>query len=423
MKKTKKLDFQKMIENGLTLKLVSVLVAILLWFGVAMIFSPTVDNARIRNVPITISPNNETRAGLGLEAVGGQTETVTVRVKGSREVVGALKPSDIVVSPVLTDVTGPGTYTLQLRWSKQNVMDDFEILGVSPEKMEFTFARVVSKKLTVEAKAVGLTAKDGYVLGKPTTDPVEITVKGPDGTVDKIERCVATVTSDTVLSRTYKVPAELTLYDADGNEVEKTDAMTFDVSDVEMTIPVLKKATLPLKVKFLNAPASIQTDKLTYELSAKEIDVAGPEETISKLEAINVGYINLLDFKYGEGYTFQIELPNGFVNLDSFDTVSVTFGGAYAGKSITVSNFSVINPPSNWNVTVTTKRIYGVQMAGLAADIAALQETNVVAEIDASTIDMKEGQYNVPVKLYATDGSTVWAAGSYEAVVEISAKK
>ena len=59
---------------------------------------------------------------------------------------------------------------------------------------------------------------------------------------------------------------------------------------------------------------------------------------------------------------------------------------------------------------------------GLRDDIDALEGTDIVAEVDGASIELKNGQYNVPVQLSTTSGAMVWPTGSYEVVVKVSAK-
>ena len=204
----KKLDFQRLMDDSRFMKVLSVGVAILFWFVVAFTISPTITTT-VSDVPITISGSNETLSSVGLDVVDGQNRTVRVKVEGRREVVGSLKPSDIVVYPVLTSVTEAGKYTCSLRAVKADSAADFTILSVSPEQVELTFDRVKTLKTELSVAVSGYTAEEGYILGSSAANPKEITVKGPESAVDQVAKAEVRLDGkDTKLAKTAKVEAE-----------------------------------------------------------------------------------------------------------------------------------------------------------------------------------------------------------------------
>ena len=205
----KKLDFQRLMDDSRFMKVLSVGVAILFWFVVAFTISPTITTT-VSDVPITISGSNETLSSVGLDVVDGQNRTVRVKVEGRREVVGSLKPSDIVVYPVLTSVTEAGKYTCSLRAVKADSAADFTILSVSPEQVELTFDRVKTLKTELSVAVSGYTAEEGYILGSSAANPKEITVKGPESAVDQVAKAEVRLDGkDTKLAKTAKVEAEV----------------------------------------------------------------------------------------------------------------------------------------------------------------------------------------------------------------------
>ena len=99
----------------------------------------------------------------------------------------------------------------------------------------------------------------------------------------------------------------------------------------------------------------------------------------------------------------------------SFDT------SAFSQKTVTVSDIRVVNEQQNREVTVLTRRIYDVTILGLADDVTALDASSVIAEIDAGDLTLGEGQQTVPVTIRIPGSDSVFAVGSYTALIEISA--
>lgn len=83
--------------------------------------------------------------------------------------------------------------------------------------------------------------------------------------------------------------------------------------------------------------------------------MAGPAERVDALESVSAGFVDLTKFKLGETVTLSITLPEGIRNLDALQSVDVTFDTyGFATRTVTVSQITVVNAPSDTTVTVTT---------------------------------------------------------------------
>lgn len=67
----------------------------------------------------------------------------------------------------------------------------------------------------------------------------------------------------------------LKFLDVDGNELELKYVVS-DVTEARVTIPILKKKVVPVRLDFMNVPDGFQVDRLKFTLSNEEIEVAGP---------------------------------------------------------------------------------------------------------------------------------------------------
>ncbi|HPW00600.1 MAG TPA: hypothetical protein PLP20_06050, partial [Oscillospiraceae bacterium] len=135
------------LKNKKVLAVTSFVVAVLGWFLVATLISPTGD-VTVGGVGVNI----DTQAGLigemGLNAIDGGETTVDVVIRGTRNIIGGISAEDISVTASLSGVTGAGTYDLSLV-AANNSGKDFEIVSVSPQIMKVRFDRLVEKKIPV----------------------------------------------------------------------------------------------------------------------------------------------------------------------------------------------------------------------------------------------------------------------------------
>ena len=101
------------------------------------------------------------------------------------------------------------------------------------------------------------------------------------------------------------------------------------------------------------------------------------------------------------------------------DVTFDTYG--FATRTVTVSQITVVNAPSDTTVTVTTRRLSDVTLVGPEDELDALSEANVVAQVDASAsnINVSKGQQSMPVTIVVPGSATVFATGSYEVLCDI----
>ena len=107
--------FKAFFQNNLVLKIISFLIAIILWFAVVISMTPEQEHV-ITGVPIKLDLDSTATGKLKLQPISGQDKTVNVVVKGKRSVVGGLTKDDVVVSGVLTFVASAGVHDVKLTY-------------------------------------------------------------------------------------------------------------------------------------------------------------------------------------------------------------------------------------------------------------------------------------------------------------------
>lgn len=420
MKKRKR-DLSSLLDNKRFVMVLSVAIAIVAWTIVVLSISPQKSTV-IAKIPVNLAYNASAYQSLGLEVVDEGVVTVDVAVTGPRSVVGGLTAADFVAFPQISQVTAAGRYDLPVVVSKANTVKDFEITQIIPSTVSVRFDRVKTQKFTVETDLAGIRIADGYILGQGYATPGEVTLTGPENEMSMVSRVVASVKLDKQQQSTSITMAELQLYDKEGNLLPKS-YITFDNEQVEVTVPVLKKADLPLKIEFINVPAGFNTDLLSYTLSSSTLSVAGPAASVDSMKEIVVGYVDLQTFAIGKEYRFDVQLPTGFTNLENVEQVTATFKQeGLSQKTVSVSDIRVVNQPENYDITVQNQRIYSVKLIGPKEVLSALPATGVIAQIDAADITVESGQQNVPVRILIPSSDKVFATGSYTVVVNIRAR-
>ena len=420
--KIPKIRLDSLWQNNTFFKVVSVLIACIIWVVVAMNMKTDIPRA-IKEVPVTTDNQTSFISKMGLTVIWDESLFVDVTIEGQRLVVGSIKPEDISVSVDLSSVNGSGSFSLPL--VAENVSGkNFTISSISPSTVNLKFDRMVTKKFNVDLEMEGLTVpEEGYLMEEAVVNPTQISITGPDTDIAKIAKCVAFVNYEGNLTKTTTFTSDIVLLDKDGHEIDAS-MLTMDVKQAEVVVPILKTVDLPVTVSFLNAPANLNLDTLKYTISNETITVAGPVDEIGKHSEIVLGYIDFKSLDLDSSFTFDVELPEEFTNVAHTETVTVTFDWTdMVEKEFTITNLSLMNIPTDYTAKLLTNKITKVKVIGPAQVLESMTSDDLVAQIDLSKRAVETGQFKTAVTISAPTKNLVWTVGDYTAVVVVSEKE
>ncbi|MDD2956275.1 MAG: CdaR family protein, partial [Oscillospiraceae bacterium] len=354
-------------------------------------------------------------------AIGDEDAFVDVVVEGVRYVVGSVKPEDISVTATVSGVNGSGVFSLPLKG--ENISKkDFSVVSVTPSTMQVKFDRMVTKKFSVETDLGPVSVPDGYMTEDVIISPSEVNVTGPDADIAQIARCVVNVSLQEEPVATQVLKGEILLYDKDGNRIE-TNELTMDQTEAEITVPVLKTTKMPLTVEFLNVPEGFPLEEMPYQLSNETITVAGPVDEIEHTTELVIGYIDFKNLTLESAYLFNLNLPEGFINVENVEQVSVQFDTSQmAEQYFNLSDIRIINQPVDFDVTVLTRYLSNVQVIGPQTVLAGMTADDLIAQIDLSDRELTAGQSSYPVSVYAPTKGLVWATGEHSVILILTEK-
>ena len=411
-----------LFENKNIRIFVSLLVAIFFTLFVWM----STDNEKeklITNVPVNFEYSSSTYKNASLDIENYEDITVDIMVKGPTTTVNSLKADDFTVYPNTNNVTKPGKEVLELIALKTNLQADFEILSISKQSIDITFYKMISKKFTVTPEIGNLNIKEGYLLSSQNAVPSEITITGPEDIINKISTVKAIIeNNDTqeLSASTIISGVGIELLD-DRHNVINDDLLVYDTNNVEVNINILQRAKLNLTYETINPPNGVAVEDLHSELSKKTIEVGIPTNRVGEISEIHLGYINLQtqDLDKDVVFTINDKLPNGYVNIEKIEDVTVSFNTKnFVTKGVNVSNLKVINIPAEYDISIAQDNIW-VLLYGLDENLEKITGEKVVAQVDASKIQMISGQSSVVAKIIVTSGKNVFVTGDYEILVDI----
>lgn len=420
---TLKMKFNKLIRTDTSIKLLSIGLAVIIWFVISISVYPTISKV-LYNVPVTINMEGTFAEANSMRAQLSEESTASVYITGERRQIGNFDSESISLNVDTSTVTSPGEYLLPLEVVNTSGKE-YTVDKIVPSNVMVKIDKIVTKEFTVTADidSSSITVADGYMTKEPIFVSVNtIAVTGPEEQVESITDVVVTVSSaePLTLSSSYEFNSgDITLYNNNVKISNADGSLTLSRTNFTVQIPVFVRQTLPLEVSVVNAPDGFDVDHFKSQLtmSAEALDIAAPTDKIKDMTGINIGTINMREVDIGSTFTFNIDLPEGYENLSGLSTVTVKCPEEGLKKKLVAireKNIQIVNQPSQFEFEFITSTLMPY-FIGPEDEIDALTSTDISCKIDIlnSDFDNQEGEYIVPTTFTISGSDKVWInAGS-----------
>lgn len=168
-----------LLFDHLLLKLVSFLIAILMWYGVA--HDPVSEMSL--QVPVEFA-----RPPKDLDYTSDLIPQAQIRLRGPARLLRELPQESVhAVIDLQGAVTGERTYNLDTSHIK--VPHGIEVMQVTPNRVRLIFDYRATRQIPVTPRVVG-TLPPGYRIESVTASPSMLTITGPARHVNAVERAV-----------------------------------------------------------------------------------------------------------------------------------------------------------------------------------------------------------------------------------------
>ena len=418
MKFLKKFSFRKLLYNKRFTVPFSIFLSFVLWMVISVNQKPIIDRT-FSNIGVNINLENTFAGENKMEIIGDiSDQKFTVLVMGQNHIVTGLSASDISLYASAATVDSPGEYKLTVSASVTG--EDYEVVSISPKTVKVTFDYIETKEFTVTALAEGATAVEGLITEPAVVSGMEsntITITGPRTVVNSIETVVAKTQVNKTLSASETFDADIVLLDNDEKEIS-TENLELSTQKVQITVPISKKKSVPVKVDFTNVPGGFNKESVTATVDHSTVTIIGTPETVDKITEITLSPIDISAVSKNST-TFEVspKLPEGVRMFESFESFNVTINlSGYTEKTITVSEISYVGLDGGLKATASGS-IKNVKICGPSSVVNKLSASEIYAEIDLTNI--KAGEHAVAAKINFRENNNVWAVGTYETTVTV----
>lgn len=394
----------------------SIVAAIAIWLYVDTVRQPSVP-MKVRNIPVEFAGESTTLADKGLMLLSGYDTTIDLTLKGPRSQLRQIDKDDIrivVDTNTITEV-GSQSLTYQVVYPDGVAKNSISVDWASAYRVTVTVGELYSTEVPLVCEVTGTPKKDFYAE-EPILDVDKILLHGQRD--DLVNISYAKLTVDVSGSdKSYENALGFTLYDYNDIEVDNA-AIRPTTKLVQVRVPIKTTKEVPLEL-IVRESAGSTREQVRFTIDPLSVTLAGEKEVLDTIESIALDTVYLQDISESQTLYYDILAPENteIVGDNRSATVTFTVTGV-TERTITVSRFQVERVAEGFTGVCTTESIQ-VTIRGLAAEIEAVTEENIIAVIDFSNLNA-EGEYTLPVKIIVNGYDNVSAKGNYQVNVRLT---
>lgn len=387
---------KKKWTNNLGMKLLSLVLAALIWVVIVNIEDPTKTRTFSGIEVEVLNKDVIQNSGQVYEITEG--DKVDVIVKGNKSIVDTLKPADIRVTADMRDLSK--TYAIALNITCPKVTESGGTIELGSVKtMHVVLEDIVKTTLPIRFNIKGKIEEDYYTsTDLMVADPGMIEISAAKSVFNKIKEVRVDVD---VSGRTsnFKVSAKPMAYDEEGDVVE-SENLSFDVETVKVSVSVLPTKMIPVNVELTGTPEEGYqlVQNVVYE--PREVRIAASKARLDKLEEL---YIDISIDQANESSVQKINLndivPEKVWIADTDYTVvaEITIEKLVDKElTITPSDIQVI-PSAQWSFSfVKPDEIYKIKVYALKSEIDDITLDDINPYIDLS--GKKQGLHDIQLQ-------------------------
>lgn len=418
---------KKNIINKFTLKILSLIIAILIWLLVRNVDDPIIVRT-FYEIPVTIENASYLAENLEIPLLVDGKDTVKVRIKGARSVVNKLEKEDITAVADMTQIISKDTTPIMVPVEVTCTGISDSDITVRPRNIQVNIEKQKSVEKTI-AVSTGDTQPDkDYEIGNLKANPEKVTISGPESIIDRIDKVVALVDVTGRKESNIEIKSQLKIYDKNLDELSAKQLEYLNIKEIsDNTIRIQAqfwkvKQNVKIKAEYSGEPKhGYEVDSIN--LVPDTVSVAGTEEALKKLEQegntleIPGKYIDVTDKTgdFEENIDLNELLPEDLklvrdVNSSVIATVKIL---PYNSRDyeVSVTQIKADNKAEDLDLVFQDEQIT-IRAKAKEQDLDSLSTADIQVQIDLNGYG--EGEYEVPV--------TVTLPSGYELVEDIKVK-
>ncbi len=407
---------KKLTENA-SLKLLSVICAILLWMVVVSIDNPLM-SLPFSPIPVTVVNADVLEDEGKAFELSDSSRSVTVTVRAERSVLSELSRDDFVATVDMSELEG-NRVPIEVRATKYS--DKIESITSKTEFATIYTENLESAQFRIQAVTTGEVA-EGYAVGGTSLATNVVRVKGPESVVSTIDRAEVRINVSNMNSEIHSTE-KIMFYNKDGGTINAAP-LTLSIEETGVTVSIYKTKEIGIRAGYSGTPANGYLVSGGPVLSKSTITVMGTSAALSDITTVSIPSDAVTVDGASENVTQTVNitkyLPTGVYVVDDGDdtndskvTVTVLIEPV---QTVTVnvpnSNISLTNIPSGMTAVLAEPQgTTQLTVTGLAASLAAVDPSSVSGAADFALLKQSEGLDRLSQGVYDVNVAFILPSG------------
>lgn len=398
---------KKMFTDNLWLKILSVLMAILIWIVVLNINDPsktrTIAGVRVEllNEDI-VTGNNQV-----YEILDGQLVSITVT--GPRTIVDTLRATDFTVTADFKDLSQANSIPINVELAEYSYQQKVTINKKSHNTVQLLIEDLKEQEYDIDIKYIGQPA-EGYIVADTILDTPKIKITAPNSVHQNIKQiCVSVDVSN--MSSDFETVVPIKVYDSKAVElIQAENNVTVNVTNVNAKNTVYYTKKIPVVYDDMaNTINGLEVSDV--EVSMGQVSIMGRKEILDTLETLRLptDTITIEEGNTQAEVVYQLEelLPEGVYLNERTDTLTLT---VYLTEiiqrtlTINIADIGIRNIPDGMGASIVDSGTIRVVIQGKKHAVEELDQSTVGAYV--SVRGGGAAVSSVPVQLQLPEGIT-----------------
>ncbi|MGE4283564.1 MAG: YbbR-like domain-containing protein [Clostridia bacterium] len=407
----KGIQIKEILNKDITLKIISGLIAVILWLYVVNVQNPEKE-VTLKDIPIAIT-GTEFIDEAGLFMLSEVADTVTLKIKGKTKDLAGLNEQSFKAIADLRGLNRTGDHSVSIQLD--SAVEGITILERKPYYINVKLDKIMEIQKTVEVVPKGM-VKEPYMTFAPQVTPNIVSLRGPSTIISTIDSLKVSVdltgqTKNVIAKPKYEI------YNKAGEKITSTHIVR-EVDTVQVVYPIMKVKEVAVTPQLTGSLAENYLIAKT-EVIPSIIKIAGKDEIVDGINQVFTDSIDINNFDEDMDVEVPLIVPEGLKLVDPINTARVMLDiERQISRSFNIQSIRVDNVPENSSYSLITKQVE-IAVRGMESIVNGLEVNNIYASIDIK--GLSEGQHEVPLNIRTF--SDVEVMGNHTVMVRVSKQK
>lgn len=380
-------------KSNIIAKVVSVIIAIFLWYYVMGLVNPE-ETRTYRNITVafkSLDYLNNTK----LVNLGPSEAKVSVQVKGKKSELDNINENNIKAA---IDFRGysAGQARVPVKAEIIGQYNTLQVTSVGPSEIIFNLDSVESYKKPIEVRQKG-EVKENYALSDISMDVENVKLTGPESYIAKVDKVIAEIDL-TNKDKPFTISSKLYAVDIKDNQI---DQVSLYPQVVNINAQIDKTKSVPIETDFVShLPSNYKI--VNIKTSPQNLVIKGQDDidSINSIKTEKIEVNDAVEPKDGELIVKPI-LPKGVELLDENVKISVTYEVEEEAEreiKVPLANLELVNLSDDFELKDTNDKFITLRLKGYKSVLDKIDEDTFKLRADASNVTV-EGKEQLKLEL------------------------